>query len=87
MTPGLFEAICAGVTLLLLRSGTIVGACVWILSLITRTKEEILEDFNEKHESNANTVKALETLVIRHDVLLNAEFGSKLNWPKSHLRG
>lgn len=74
MTPGLFQAIFAGVTLLILWSTTLAGAVVWIVNRIGKAKDEIMADFNAKHESNIQTVKALETLVIRHDVILNAEF-------------
>ena len=74
MTPGLFQAIFAGVTLLILWSTTLAGAVVWIVNRIGKAKEEIMADFNTKHEANLQTVKALETLVIRHDVMLNSEF-------------
>lgn len=86
MTPGLFEAIFAGVTLLILWSGTVLGAGIWIMNLINRTKNEILKDFNAKHADNAQTVKALEALVIRHDVLLNPEFNGQLGGSRSHHR-
>ena len=87
MTPGLFEAIFAGVTLLILWTSTVLGAGIWLMKLINSTKKEILDDFNEKHEANAQTVAALNELVIRHDVLLNSEFGAPLNGTRSHLRG
>lgn len=87
MTPGLFEAIFAGITLLILWSGTVLGAGIWIMNLIRRTKEEILRDFNAKHLDNAQTVRALNELVIRHDVLLNQEFGIPLNGERSYMRG
>ena len=81
MASGDVQTVFAGVTLLILWSSTVLGAGVWLMRLITRTKEEILADFNLKHEANAHTVKALETLVIRHDVILNAEFGTRVNGP------
>ena len=31
-------------------------------------------DFGAKHDANATTVKALEALVIRHDLILEPEF-------------
>lgn len=74
MTSGEIQALFAGITLLILWTGTVLGAGIWIMRLITRTKDEILRDFNMKHDANAKTVKALEALVIRHDVLLNPEF-------------
>jgi hypothetical protein len=74
VTPGLFQAVFAGVTLLILWSTTLAGAVVWIVNRISKAKEEIMADFNTKHEANLQTVKALETLVIRHDVMLNSEF-------------
>lgn len=76
MSPEMVVAVTAGVTLLILWSATVFKASSWITSLVKNTKDEILEDFSKKHEENARTVKALETLVIRHDVILNAEFGS-----------
>lgn len=85
-SSGLLEAIFAGVTLLILWSGTLVAAVLWIVDRINKAKREILKDFNAKHEANALTVKALNELVIRHDVLLNAEFGAPLNGARAHLR-
>lgn len=85
--PGLLQAIFAGVTLLILWSTTIVGAVSWISKRISEAKKEILLDFNAKHDANAQTVKALEVLVIRHDTMLNAEFGAPQRNGRSHLRG
>lgn len=39
-----------------------------------RVKDEIMADFNRKHEANLLTVHALEVLVARHDILLTPEF-------------
>ena len=84
MTPGLFQTVFAGVTLLILWSTTLAGAVVWIVNRISKAKEEILADFNAKHESNLQTVKSLETLVIRHDVMLNAEFNGAGQYKANH---
>lgn len=67
-------AICAGVTLLILWSTTAIGGSFWLMSKLNALKKEILDDFKEKHESNAVTIKALEVLVIRHDTILDPEF-------------
>lgn len=74
MSPEWFAAICAGVTLLILWTGTVIGGAVWLMGKLKELKEEILKDFNQKHSANAQTVKALETLVMRHDILLDPEF-------------
>ena len=74
MTSGLFQAICAGVTLLILWTGTVIGAVNWISKRIKDAKTEILADFDRKYEDNSRTIKALEVLVIRHDTWLNPEF-------------
>lgn len=74
LSPEWIVAICAAVTLLILWSTTIIGGALWLMRQLKDLKTEILNDFNEKHQANAQTVKALESLVIRHDVQLNPEF-------------
>jgi hypothetical protein len=74
MTPEWIIAICAGVTLLILWTSTVVGGAIWLMRQFKTLKEEILQDISTKHEANAMTVKALEALVIRHDLILEPEF-------------
>lgn len=74
MNPEWIVAICAGVTLLVLWTSTAITAAVWLMRQLKTLKEEILEDFNMKHKDNEMTVKALEALVIRHDLILEPEF-------------
>jgi cytoskeletal protein RodZ len=71
MTP---SVVMAGATLLILYTVTVLGGAMWLTNLVQTTKKEILTEFNVKHAENEQTVKALHTLVIRHDVLLNEEF-------------
>ncbi|WP_407155161.1 hypothetical protein [Bradyrhizobium sp. STM 3557] len=61
-------------TLLILIMGTVVGATLWIIRQIRDMKKEILADFDQKHSDNAATIKALEQLVLRHDLILEPEF-------------
>jgi hypothetical protein len=74
---GWIIAVCAVVTLLILMGSTVVGCAIWIMREFNRVKDEILADFNRKHEANLTTVRALEVLVARHDILLNPEFGGR----------
>ena len=81
LSPEWIVAICAGVTLAILWTSTVVGGAVWLMRQFSKLerrmlalKEEILADFNLKHEANETTVKAIEALVMRHDILLNPEF-------------
>lgn len=74
MNPEWIVAICAGVTLLIYWTLTVAGAVIWINKQLKALKGEILADLNTKHASNETTVKALEALVMRHDLLLNPEF-------------
>jgi hypothetical protein len=74
MNPEWIIAICAGVTLLILWTTTVIGGAVWLMRQFKTLKDEILQDFNAKHATNATTVKALEALVIRHDLILEPEF-------------
>lgn len=74
MDPQWIIAICAGVTLLILWSTTIVGAVVWLVRQLKELKKEILADFDIKHKENSKKVAALETLVIRHETILEPEF-------------
>ena len=78
MTPGLAEAIFAGVTLFILWTVTVLGGGVWLMSQLKTLKTEILADFDSKHKANEMTVKALNELVIRHDTILNPEWRSEL---------
>jgi hypothetical protein len=74
MSPEWIVAICAGVTLLILWTSTVIGAAIWLMRQFNRLKEEILGDFDKKHTANETTVKALEALVMRHDLILEPEF-------------
>lgn len=79
MTPEWIVAICAGVTLLILWTSTVIGGAIWLMSKLKDLKDEILSDFNAKHEANAQTVKALQVLVIRHETMLEPEFNGMGN--------
>ena len=86
MTPEWIVAICAGVTLLILWTSTVIGAAIWLMGKLKELKEEILDDFKLKHEANETTVKALEALVIRHDLILDPEFNGsgRSHYPRKH---
>ena len=74
MNPEWIVASCAIITLLILWTSTVIGGVWWIAKQFKVLKEEILLDFNQKHSDNEKTVKALEALVIRHDLILEPEF-------------
>jgi hypothetical protein len=74
MNPEWIVAICAGVTLLILWTSTVIGGAVWLMKQLRDLKTEILADFDEKHKDNSETVMALEKLVMRHDLILEPEF-------------
>lgn len=67
-------AICAAVGLLITWTTTVITAALWVAGKINKVKDEILADFDLKHAENARKVAALETLVIRHDTILDPEF-------------
>jgi hypothetical protein len=71
------NVIFAGVSLLIVYTVTILGGATWLNNKFQAMKNEIIADFNAKHASNAETVKALEVLVIRHDTMLNPEWRSE----------
>lgn len=71
LTP---EMIMAAATLLILYTGTILGGAAWLQSQLRAVKKEIMEDFDRKHQANSHRYEALNTLVIRHDTILNPEF-------------
>lgn len=66
--------IIAGLTFVLLYSGTLVGVVVWIQRRIEENRRELQKDFDRKHLENSRTMRALEALVLRHDTLLNPEW-------------
>jgi len=72
--PTWILAICAGVTLLILWTSTVIGAALWVVGKINKVKTEILKDFEVKHSENRVRVDALQELVIRHDTILDPEF-------------
>lgn len=74
MDPQWIVAICAGVTLLILWTSTIVGAAIWLMGKLNLIKAEILKDFQAKHDENTRRVNAMEALVMRHDIILEPEF-------------
>lgn len=85
MNPEWIVAICAGVTLLILWTSTVIGGAIWLMKQFKALKEEILKDLDDKHKTNALTIQALETLVMRHDLILEPEFNGsgRSNYPRS----
>ncbi len=74
MNPEWIVAICAGVTLLILWTSTVIGGAIWLMNQLKTLKEGILEDFSQKHKDNEAVIKAMEELVMRHDLILEPEF-------------
>lgn len=74
MAPQWIVAMCAGVTLLILWTTTIIGAAIWLMGKLNLLKAEILTDFQTKHDENTRRVNAMEALVMRHDIMLEPEF-------------
>jgi hypothetical protein len=74
MNPEWIVAICAGVTLLILWTSTVIGAAIWLMRQFKALKEEILGDLDKKHGDNTTMVRAMEELVMRHDLILQPEF-------------
>lgn len=79
-------AICAVITLLILWSSTVIGGALWLMKQLKDLKTEILADFDLKHQENSRKVAALETLVIRHDTILEPEFNGAGKAPPSRGR-
>lgn len=87
MSPALFQAIIAGATFFVLCGSTLVGITIWIINRIDRSKQETIDHFDARFDAVAKTIEPLTALVIRHDVMLNAEFGEpQHNGRHSHLR-
>lgn len=84
MDPQWIVAVCAAAGLLITWTTTIAGAVIWVVRRLDSMKKEILDDFKAKHEENNRKVAALETLVIRHDTILDPEFNGT---GKSVVRG
>lgn len=74
ITAGVFEAVFAGVSLLIYFTATMIGGVVFILGRIEKAKNEILTDVKSRHEENRLRVDILQQLVIRHDAWLNPEY-------------
>lgn len=74
MDPQWIIAACAAAGLLITWTTTMMGAAIWIMRRFDAMKREILTDFAVKHAENSKKVAALETLVIRHDTILDPEF-------------
>lgn len=74
MDPTWIIAACAAATLLITWTSSIAGATIWLMRRLDGIKKEILADFQLKHDENTKKVAALETLVIRHDTILDPEF-------------
>lgn len=74
MTPEIFTAICAGVTLLIYFTSVVIGAVVAVFRKIDKTKDVILLDVTTKHEQNRMRYDAMQTMLIRHDTWINPEY-------------
>jgi len=76
--------IISGAGLFILYTVTVLGGAAWLNTQFKNMKLEIIADFTKKHDENAVTVKALEKLVIRHDIMLNPEFSEVLKNGRAH---
>ena len=74
MNPEWIVAICAGVTLLILWTTTVIGGAVWLMRQLKDLKAEILGDFSATHKDTEAVIQAMEQLVMRHDLILEPEF-------------
>lgn len=74
MSPEIFTAVCAGVTLLIYFTVTIIGGVVALFKKIDRSRTETIAYIDAKHKENNERYEALNVLVLRHDLLLNPEF-------------
>jgi hypothetical protein len=81
LNPEWIVAICAGVTLLILWSTTIIGGAIWLMRQLKELKIEILADFQAKHKENEKKVEALQVLVTRHETILEPEFNGAGSTP------
>jgi hypothetical protein len=72
MTAPEWNVVFAGVSLLVLWTGTVIGAAIWIMGKMADLKDQILKRLDADKEK----VQAIEMLVIRHDTILNPEFTS-----------
>lgn len=70
MNPEWIIAICAGVTLLILWTSTVIG----VMLKLNGIRDAIIKDFNEKHDANKERYDALAVLVTRHETILEPEF-------------
>ena len=82
-TPDLFTAIFAGVTLLIYFTGSVIASVIFIFKKIDATREAILLDVSVKHNENDVRYEALNKLVIRHETLLDPEFGGRFSLNRS----
>lgn len=74
MDPQWITAACVAAGLLITWTTSIATAAIWLMRRLDAIKKEILEDFDSKHKENNRKVAALETLVIRHETILDPEF-------------
>lgn len=65
--------------LVILWTITVIGFATWFQGKLEKLKTEIITDFNTKHQANELTMKAMEKLVMRHDLLLDPEFLEQAN--------
>ena len=73
------SGITAVIGLVILWTVTVIGFATWFQSQLKTLKTEIITDFNHKHQANELTMKAMEKLVMRHDLLLDPEFLEQAN--------
>ena len=74
LDPQWIIAGCAVITLLILWSGTIIGAALWLMRKLNELEARLVANLDAKHEENNKKVAAMEALVMRHDLILDPEF-------------
>lgn len=80
MNPEWIVAICAGVTVLILWTSTVVG----VVFKLNGIRDSIIKDFNEKHDANKDRYDALAILVTRHATILDPEFNGAGTYIPKH---
>ncbi len=73
------SGLAAVVSLFIVWTVTVIGFATWLQVQFKNVKTEIITDFNKKHEANETMMKAMEKLVMRHDLLLDPEFLEQAN--------
>jgi hypothetical protein len=74
MSAEWFAAICAGVTLVILWTSTIIGGGMWLAGKFSKLKDDVLKVFAEHEKEDTRRFERINEMLMHEDLKREPEF-------------